>query len=47
MEGQQLADELGARFLEASARTAADVETAFLTLAADIKARSGPPAHGH
>eukprot|EP00291_Cryptomonas_curvata_P014499 CAMPEP_0172155718 /NCGR_PEP_ID=MMETSP1050-20130122/2785_1 /TAXON_ID=233186 /ORGANISM="Cryptomonas curvata, Strain CCAP979/52" /LENGTH=174 /DNA_ID=CAMNT_0012824655 /DNA_START=55 /DNA_END=576 /DNA_ORIENTATION=+ len=42
-EGQQLADELGARFLEASARTAADVETAFLTLAADIKARSGPP----
>ncbi len=46
-EGQQLADELGARFLEASAKTAADVDTAFLTLAADIKARLGPPAHGH
>jgi hypothetical protein len=46
-EGKQLADELGAHFLEASAKTAAVVEAAFLTLAADIKARSSPSAHGH
>ena len=43
-DGKGLADELGAHFLEASAKTGAAVEVAFLALAADIKARSGPPA---
>lgn len=37
--GQQLADELGIRFLEVSAKNNINVEKAFYSLAADIKKR--------
>ncbi|UYV78134.1 RAB8A [Cordylochernes scorpioides] len=37
--GQALAAELGLKFLEASAKTNTNVDTAFVTLARDIKAR--------
>ncbi|SCV71344.1 BQ2448_2932 [Microbotryum intermedium] len=38
-QGQDLADELGLRFLETSAKTNINVEEAFFALARDIKAR--------
>lgn len=37
--GQQLADELGIPFMEVSAKSNINVETAFYNLAADIKKR--------
>jgi hypothetical protein len=42
-EGKRLADELGARFLEVSAKSAAAVEQAFHTVAAGIKAMARLP----
>merc|ERR1711865_995411 len=38
-QGQELADELGLRFLETSAKSNINVEQAFFALASDIKAR--------
>lgn len=48
-QGQALADELGVRFLETSAKVNEGVEEAFFTLARDIKTRlidSQPDAQG-
>lgn len=45
-QGQELAEELGLRFLETSAKSNINVEEAFFALARDIKARlidSAPP----
>jgi Ras-related protein Rab-1A len=41
-EGKELADQLGVKFLETSAKTAQNVEQAFLTMAGEIKARVAP-----
>ena len=41
---QEYADTLGIPFLETSAKNATNVETAFMTMAAEIKNRVGPPA---
>ncbi|GAA5893708.1 hypothetical protein JCM6882_007885, partial [Rhodosporidiobolus microsporus] len=38
-QGQELADELGLRFLETSAKSNINVEQAFFALASDIKSR--------
>lgn len=47
-QGQELADELGLRYLETSAKTNINVEEAFFALARDIKARliDSAPAGG-
>lgn len=41
---QEYADQLGIPFLETSAKSATNVEQAFLTMAAEIKNRMGPAA---
>ena len=41
-EGKDLADRLGVKFLETSAKTAQNVEQAFLTMASEIKSRVAP-----
>jgi Ras-related protein Rab-1A len=41
---QDYADQLGIPFLETSAKSATNVEQAFLTMAAEIKNRMGPVA---
>jgi len=41
---KEYADTLGIPFLETSAKNATNVETAFMTMAAEIKNRVGPPA---
>ncbi len=43
-EGKDLADRLGVKFLETSAKTAQNVEQAFLTMASEIKSRVAPAA---
>ena len=43
-EFQNYADELGIPFLETSAKNATNVEQAFMTMAAEIKNRVGPPS---
>ena len=40
---QEFADSLGIPFLETSAKNATNVEQAFMTMAAEIKSRMGPP----
>lgn len=40
---QEFADQLGIPFLETSAKNATNVEQAFMTMAAEIKRRMGPP----
>ncbi|KAH8028618.1 hypothetical protein HPB51_017836 [Rhipicephalus microplus] len=40
---QEFADQLGIPFLETSAKNATNVEQAFMTMAAEIKNRMGPP----
>ena len=40
---QEFADSLGIPFLETSAKNATNVEQAFMTMAAEIKNRMGPP----
>lgn len=41
---QEYANQLGIPFLETSAKNATNVEQAFLTMAAEIKNRVGPPS---
>ena len=41
---QEYADSLAIPFLETSAKNATNVEQAFMTMAAEIKNRVGPPA---
>ena len=41
---KEYADQLGIPFLETSAKNATNVERAFMTMAAEIKNRVGPPA---
>lgn len=41
---QEFADNLGIPFLETSAKSATNVEQAFMTMAAEIKKRMGPGA---
>lgn len=41
---QEYADQLGIPFLETSAKNATNVEQAFMTMAAEIKNRVGPPS---
>ena len=41
---QEYADQLGIPCLETSAKNATNVEQAFMTMAAEIKNRVGPPA---
>ena len=41
---KEYADQLGIPFLETSAKNATNVEQAFMTMAAEIKNRVGPPA---
>ena len=41
---QEFADQLTVPFLETSAKNATNVEQAFMTMAAEIKNRMGPPA---
>jgi hypothetical protein len=41
---QEFADQLAVPFLETSAKNATNVEQAFMTMAAEIKNRMGPPA---
>lgn len=41
---QEYADQLGIPFLETSAKNAMNVEQAFMTMAAEIKSRVGPPS---
>lgn len=41
---QEYADSLGIPFLETSAKNATNVEQAFMTMAAEIKNRMGPPS---
>jgi Ras-related protein Rab-1A len=41
---QEFVDNLGIPFLEASAKSATNVEQAFMTMAAEIKKRMGPGA---
>jgi len=43
---QEYADQLGIPFLETSAKNATNVEQAFMTMAAEIKNRMGPPQQG-
>lgn len=43
-EFQEYADQLGIPFLETSAKNAMNVEQAFMTMAAEIKSRVGPPS---
>lgn len=43
---QEYADQLGIPFLETSAKNAMNVEQAFMTMAAEIKLRVGPPSSG-
>lgn len=38
-EGKELADSLGIKFIETSALNSSNVETAFITLATEIKSR--------
>lgn len=38
-EGKELADSLGIKFIEASAKSNTNVDKAFMTLAGDIKAK--------
>ncbi|XP_049267231.1 ras-related protein Rab-1A-like [Rhipicephalus sanguineus] len=40
---KEFADQLGIPFLETSAKNATNVEQAFMTMAAEIKNRMGPP----
>ena len=40
---KEFADSLGIPFLETSAKNATNVEQAFMTMAAEIKSRMGPP----
>ena len=40
---QSYADELGIPFIETSAKNSTNVEQAFMTMAAEIKNRLGPP----
>ncbi|XP_028176464.1 ras-related protein Rab-1A isoform X2 [Ostrinia furnacalis] len=42
----QYAEQLGIPFLETSAKNSTNVEQAFMTMAAEIKARVGPPTGG-
>ncbi|CAH2045887.1 ras-related protein Rab-1A [Battus philenor] len=42
----QYAEQLGIPFLETSAKNSTNVEQAFMTMAAEIKARVGPPSAG-
>ncbi|KAL4705601.1 hypothetical protein ACJJTC_012848 [Scirpophaga incertulas] len=42
----QYAEQLGIPFLETSAKNSTNVEQAFMTMAAEIKARVGPPTAG-
>ena len=44
VEFQEYADQLGIPCLETSAKNATNVEQAFMTMAAEIKNRVGPPA---
>lgn len=41
---QEYANNLGIPFLETSAKNASNVEQAFMTMAAEIKNRVGPPS---
>ena len=41
---QEYAEQLGIPFLETSAKNAMNVEQAFMTMAAEIKQRVGPPS---
>lgn len=41
---QEFADQLGIPFLETSAKSAMNVEQAFMTMATEIKNRVGPPS---
>lgn len=41
---QEYANQLGIPFLETSAKNATNVEQAFMTMAAEIKNRVGPPS---
>lgn len=43
---QQYAEQLGIPFLETSAKNSTNVEQAFMTMAAEIKGRVGPPSAG-
>ncbi|KAJ0173782.1 hypothetical protein K1T71_010931 [Dendrolimus kikuchii] len=43
---KQYAEQLGIPFLETSAKNSTNVEQAFMTMAAEIKARVGPPSTG-
>ncbi|KAH9630767.1 hypothetical protein HF086_000995 [Spodoptera exigua] len=43
---QQYAEQLGIPFLETSAKNSTNVEQAFMTMAAEIKTRVGPPSTG-
>ncbi|OWR53800.1 ras-related protein Rab-1A [Danaus plexippus] len=43
---KQYAEQLGIPFLETSAKNSTNVEQAFMTMAAEIKARVGPPSAG-
>jgi len=43
---KEYADQLGIPFLETSAKNAMNVEQAFMTMAAEIKLRVGPPSSG-
>ena len=43
---QQYADQLAIPFLETSAKSATNVEQAFMTMAAEIKNRMGPSSAG-
>nr|KAF7389672.1 hypothetical protein H0235_018156 [Vespula pensylvanica] len=43
---KEYADQLGIPFLETSAKNALNVEQAFMTMAAEIKSRVGPPSSG-
>lgn len=44
---QEYANQLGIPFLETSAKNATNVEQAFMTMAAEIKNRVGPPSSGN
>lgn len=44
---QEYANQLGIPFLETSAKNATNVEQAFMTMAAEIKNRVGPPSNAN
>lgn len=44
LQFQEYANQLGIPFLETSAKNATNVEQAFMTMAAEIKNRVGPPS---